>query len=277
MESFLQDRSFQVAQGPHQSKDIRLKQGVPQGSSLSPTLFNLYVAPVAEITEIFGVEVVSYADDTQLVGSLTQPDEKAASNFTTCLYELGGWMANNCLKLNGNKTEVLIVGKARSVWKSAWWPQTLGPLPSPCEHVRNLGVWLDTKISFEHHTRRVAGICFGIMRDLRKTLDLLPTTARKTMVHALVTSRLDYGNVLYLGAKAGCIQRLQRIQNAAACLVLMLPKRASSNKALGILHWLPIRERVLFKALCVSHRITQGKGPIDLHNLLTPHNPTIEI
>lgn len=143
------------------------------------------------------------------------------------------------------------------------------PRPEKCKQRL---MWLDSRLSFEYHTRRVTGVCFGILRGLRKTLDLLPTTARQTLVHALVTSRLDYGNALYLGANAGCIARLQRIQNAAARLVLMLPKRASSKKALNTLHWLPIRERVLFKTLCISHRITQGRGPSYLHKLLAQQN-----
>lgn len=127
----------------------------------------------------------------------------------------------------------------------------------------------------EQHTKRVVGTCFGIMKVLKKTLDFLPITARKTMVHSLVTSRLDYDNVLYLGATQRYLQRLQRIKNAAARLTLMQSKRAPSKekKALYTLHWLPIRERVLFKTLNISHRIIQGKGPIYLRNLLTSYNP----
>lgn len=88
---------------------------------------------------------------------------------------------------------------------------------------------MDSKLSFEHQTRRVAGTCFGVLKVLRKTLDLLPIAARKILVHSLVTSRLDYGNILYLGATAKCMLRLQGVQNAAARLILKQPRRATNK------------------------------------------------
>lgn len=67
MQSFLNDRSFQVAEGEAMSTSRPPQCGVPRGSSLSPTLFNVYMAPLADIILPFGVQVVTYADDTQLV------------------------------------------------------------------------------------------------------------------------------------------------------------------------------------------------------------------
>lgn len=70
-------------------------------------------------------------------------------------------------------------------------------------------------------------------QDPKENLDLISTKSRKTIVHALITSQLDYGNILYLGATKGSIRSLQRVQNAAARLVLNLPKRSSASGALN--------------------------------------------
>lgn len=76
--------------------------------------------------------------NTQLVVSLTQAPETAASNFTACMQELALWMAKNCLKLNGNKTEVLVVGKAVGMVLCLLAPE-FGNYPRPLRPAKKSG------------------------------------------------------------------------------------------------------------------------------------------
>lgn len=99
---------------------------------------NHTAAPLAKIAGGFGTRIVSYADDTQLVVSLTQAPETAASNFTACMQELALWMAKNCLKLNGNKTEVLVVGKAVGMVLCLVAPE-FGNYPRPLRPAKKSG------------------------------------------------------------------------------------------------------------------------------------------
>lgn len=55
--------------------------------------------------------------------------------------------------------------------------------------------------------------------------------------------------------------------------MLGLPRRASATGALTALHWLRVRERIRFKALCICHRIINRRGPTYLFELLTPYTP----
>lgn len=64
LSSFLEDRSFQIMEGEHLSDTLQISCGVPQGSALSLTLFNLYMQPLAKIVQEFGLSIVSYAVDT---------------------------------------------------------------------------------------------------------------------------------------------------------------------------------------------------------------------
>lgn len=83
LRSILDSRVQQIYWDGIQSEEFHLPCGVPQGSALSPTLFNLYVTPLAKL--IKDLQLVSYADDTQLVVSLIQSVEVTAERFRNCL------------------------------------------------------------------------------------------------------------------------------------------------------------------------------------------------
>ena len=91
-----------------------LECGVPQGSSLSPTLFNIYVKSLADLVDRHGLSLVSYADDSQPVISVSEEGSNDASRLKTCLEEVVVWMGSSCLKLNCGKTEVLLLGNNRA-------------------------------------------------------------------------------------------------------------------------------------------------------------------
>jgi len=86
------------------------------------------------------------------------------------------------------------------------------------------------------------------MRIVRKSLIL---EAAKTMVHAFVTSRLDYCNSILYGASAVHIRPLQNVLNAAARLILRKRKYDHITAAIcDFLHWLPVQQRIEYK-MCV--------------------------
>ena len=69
----------------------------------------------------------------------------------------------------------------------------------------------------------------------------------KILVQALVISCLDYGNELLRGLPQVLIERLQRIQNCAACLITRSRKSEHITPVLCELHWLPVKYRLRFK------------------------------
>jgi len=90
----------------------------------------------------------------------------------------------------------------------------------------------------------------------------LLTKAAETLVHALVSSRLDYCNALLYGVTDGLqYRRLQSVQNAASRLVSGLRCRDHIRPTLLRLHWLPVRQRVLFKIAVVVYQCLNGLAP----------------
>ena len=74
------------------------------------------------------------------------------------------------------------------------------------------------------------------LRRIRKFLDKDST---KTIVHACITSKLDYCNGLLYGIPDSQIGRLQRVQNTCARLICGCSKFSRITPLLRDLHWLP--------------------------------------
>ena len=70
--------------------------------------------------------------------------------------------------------------------------------------------------------------------------------ATKTLVQAFISCRLDYCNSLLFGISDGLLRRLESVQNAAARLVTGARRCDHITPVLRQLHWLPVRQRVVF-------------------------------
>lgn len=153
------------------------------------------------------------------------------------------------------------------------WPNRMDNPPDPKSSIKNLGVWLDSSLAMDHQVNKLSGICFGLFRKIRKILVLIPDHLSKTVIQSLIVSRLDYGNSLDMGSPKYVIKRLQVVQNAAARLLLKVPRYASVRESFKQLHWLPIEARVKFKFLCIALKAIDNKGPVKLRNLVSAYVP----
>ena len=81
-------------------------------------------------------------------------------------------------------------------------------------------------------------------------------------------SHLDCVNSAFIGLPTSDINKMQRVQNAAAKFVLNLKRMDSSTEALKTLHWLPIKLRIQFKILLLVYKCLNGQAPSYLSELL---------
>jgi len=96
----------------------------------------------------------------------------------------------------------------------------------------------------------------------RFTSEYLNKEAAKTVVHALITSRLDYCNGLLYGLPwKNCIEKLQHAQNATAKIIVQKSKYDSITEDMENLHWLPIRQRIVFKILVMTYKSLHELAP----------------
>jgi hypothetical protein len=280
LRSYLTNRSQSMSVAGTTSSPVSFKWGVPQGSVLGPTLFILYSSPIHEIPPRHLVSDHYYADDTKLYKafSLSADGRKQYEAFLAmagCIVETKRWMTANKLKLNENKTEALIVYASSTRLKPMKIPLRVGEETVPlASTARNLGVILDSHLSLDDHVRSICKRAFFHLHRISRIRKYLTHSAVRQLVHAFVTSQLDYGNSLLAGLPEFRLDRLQRVQNAAARMITGSRKFDPITPHLVTLHWLPVRQRIEFKIAMLTFRSLDGSAPRYLSDLINLYHPT---
>ncbi len=273
--SYLKDRTFSVETGKYYSSCAPVLYGVPQGSILGPVLFSLYMLPLYAIFRKHNVSYHCYADDTQCYVPLHLNDVSSLQCLFDCLRDVKQWMSANFLQLNESKTEVLLFGSSASTEVVA---SKMGPLSGNLHsHVRNLGVTFDSALTFEKQINAVVRSCFYQLKNIAKMKSFLTLRDMESVIHAFISSRLDYCNGLYLGVSQSLLSRLQLVQNAAARLLTGTRKREHISPVLISLHWLPVKYRIHFKSLLFVYKGLHGLAPSYISDLLFYCNASREL
>lgn len=169
----------------------------------------------------------------------------------------------------------MIIGGRQQLQKVDYEDLTVGGVAIHCsESVRNLGVMFDQQLSMDVHINQICQKSSHQLYLIREIKKFLPQNALLTMVHAFITSNIDYCNSVCFGLPAYKVKKLQRIQNTAAKMVKGVSKYASSTGALKDLHWLPVTQRIDYKVALLTYKCLNGLAPGYLCNLVTPKSST---
>ena len=203
-------------------------------------------------------------DNTQLYIHLSHKNASAAfAKLNACLHDVQRWMSLSKLKLNPEKTELIVFGSKAQRWKiSSHFPVSiLGSLLHLVDSVRNLGVWFDVEFSFSEHVKRTCKACFLQMRDLCRIRQYLTPEVAVLAANAWVSSHLDYCNSLFRGLSCFNQHKLQSIQNTLAWIVTNHRKYAHVTPILKQLHWLPVKYRCMFKTATLVYKFLHSGSP----------------
>ena len=272
-QSYLEGRSQCVCFDDILSEPSYLTCGVPQGSVLGPVLFTHYCSPLEDIIRKHNLDFMIYADDTQIYLTCESAlDCKSA--IEDCISDIRAWMYNNRLVLNEGKTEAIHFHSKFRESEPLLNLSVGDSVVNTCNSVRDLGFYFDDVVSLSNHVAHICkSVSFALYRigRIRKFLD---RTSTERLIHAFVTSRLDYCNNMLHNLPSCLTNRLQLLQNSAARLVTLSKKHEHISPILSELHWLPVYQRSKFKILVFTYKILHDQAPLYLSELITRSVPT---
>ena len=245
--SYLNGRSQRVMVQGNLSRSLNLDFGVPQGSCLGPLLFTIYASKLFDVIKVHLPTVHCYADDTQLYVSfspnISTGQFEAVTAIQHCVDDIRNWMTNDKLLVNDDKTEFLMIGTKQQLAKVN------------IDHIL-IGDWVI----------RPKGVELGKGGRIRKYLFRRST---EMLIHAFVSSRVDYCNSLLYGLPAYQLNKLQRVQNAATRLIFQESKYCHVRPLPYNLHWLPVKFRIDFTILLLTYKAINGFAPFYLQELIS--------
>lgn len=197
----------------------------------------------------------------------------AVARLLACIEAIDRWMGSNRLKMNPDKTQFIWLGTRQQLARVNIEPLRLhdGTVISPSTQVRTLGVTLDSELTMGSHVNSVVRGCFYQLRQLWSIRRSITDSSAKTLVHALISSRVDYCNSVLYGTSSYVTRRLQSVLNASARLITGRRRFDHITPALrDELHWLPVQQRIRYKVALMVFKCLRGSCPAYLRDFCSP-------
>lgn len=171
--------------------DIEVTSGVPQGSVIGPILWNIFYDDLLQQRLPEGIEIIAFADDIAVVGIAKNTDLlEAAMNRSLSL--ISEWIDTNGLRISVNKTVAMTMTTKRRYKR----PQfvLLEETLELKEHVKYLGVELNSKLGFKEHTKMDRAKAVKTTVALTRLMPNVggPSPTKRKLLTSVVNSQLLY-------------------------------------------------------------------------------------
>ena len=273
-DSYLERRQQMVVTRNACSTPKQLDSGVPQGSVLGPVLFNIYTKALGDLLRKHHMSFHIYADDTTVYLSF-EPDgiEGAFSRMERCLGDIKKWMKTMRLKMNSDKTELMVVTTRRGAIDNVPVIFIDDQEAKTSKVARLLGVLFDEHLDLDKHVQSMCRSAWYHLKNISRIRRCLPDEACERLIHAFITTKIDYCNGLLYALPKKTILKVQRVQNGAARILMRVPRREHITPVLRELHWLPVQARIEYKIILIAFKCIHDSAPSYLKELVQVRDP----
>ena len=177
-------------------------------------------------------------------------------------------MSGNLLMLNPSKIDFVLTVLPKQLSQTDNQSLSVHPDVSvyPVVSARNLGIHFDPTLSQYDLTLISWSINKSCVRDLRRIRTFLDQTTARNIATALIHSKLDCCNSIFLNLPANQLDRLQLVLNSAACSCCNKYFNISSQNSSN--HWLKIAESTNYKIISITYKCILSTKPTYLRNVL---------
>ena len=301
--SYLSDRSQCVIIEGSLSKLLPVDTGVPQGSILGPLLYTIFTNELPEIIHEAGGQQVDlhhsggqcwpayhlgddqagsiccYADDTTLTCTDFLP-ANLSMKLTKQYMVVADYMKNNKLKLNDDKTNLVVMGSSQSKSKTEAAKQVEIRTPTeiikPTRSQKLLGCWIDSSLKWSDQIRdNEENLIVSLntrLGALKRISKVASFKNRKMLANGIFMSKLTYLIALWGGCGTVLKRSLQIIQNKVARSVTRLDWSTPSEVLLQQVDWLSVNQLIFFHSVILVYKVIQTQTPKYLHKMFdTPY------
>ncbi len=219
--SYLTNRKQFTVVNNQQSSTKNIKYGVPQGSVLGPLLFLIYTNDIVNCTKEKNLTRL-FADDANSFLSRDTPEELKRS-MTIILKDFFKWCSDNKLTVNIDKTCYTVFKTRRKEVPSFLNNIKVDNITIPKVSSANyLGVILDESLTWEEHINNLVKTLISTANSFKVIKNKVRTENKRTLYHAYIYSKIQYGIEVYGRATQTLLKRVQTQQNRALKILYRL-------------------------------------------------------